>query len=188
MTAGAAHPGKGRRAGVWFARGFLFCFSAALWVFAFSAKGGVRDLRDLQRQRDALRAQVADEAAQNEKLRGVVEGLRSDDLAIEQAVRAELDYQRPGEVVLMVEGDDPLRSTPRPKISRVVAPPLPKEIVDRISRRTAARAKAQADAERARQKAEAAAEKMKTVSGKTDASDPSDAPSKRPAHSSSRSD
>ncbi|MEN6631618.1 MAG: septum formation initiator family protein [Candidatus Polarisedimenticolia bacterium] len=187
MTAGAAHPGKGRRAGVWFARGFLFCFSAALWVFAFSAKGGVRDLRDLQRQRDALRAQVADEAAQNEKLRGVVEGLRSDDLAIEQAVRAELDYQRPGEVVLMVEGDDPLRSTPRPKISRVVAPPLPKEIVDRISRRTAARAKAQADAERARQKAEAAAEKMKIVSGKAEGATTSAAPVKRSAPASSRS-
>lgn len=82
------------------------------WIYVvFGDEGLVR-----QWQRSEERAAVL-EALDRERevtasLAAQVEALRHDDLAIEREVRTQLDYHRPGEIVLIVEDDDPLAREP----------------------------------------------------------------------------
>jgi len=71
-------------------------------------------LRQYQRYRQhgELLDTLAREETENERLRQQVEGLRGEDLAIERAVRTELDFQRPGEIVIITGSDDPLAGQP----------------------------------------------------------------------------
>jgi len=76
--------------------------AAALWALA-DPNAGVRTYRELGRQlrgaearADALRAEVA-------ALEAEVERLQRDPLAIEAAIRAELGFARPGEIVVRAE-------------------------------------------------------------------------------------
>ncbi|GAB4373504.1 MAG: hypothetical protein Kow0062_10660 [Acidobacteriota bacterium] len=78
------------------------------WVYAlFGAEGLLRQWERRQELEQA-RARLAAERARTEALRGRVEALTSDDLAIEREIRRQLDYQRPGELVLILGDDDPL--------------------------------------------------------------------------------
>ncbi|MBP7147868.1 MAG: septum formation initiator family protein [Acidobacteria bacterium] len=93
--------------------------AAALSVYAlFNPEGILRQWERL-RQRDHLAAELAREERINEELRRELAALTNDDLAIAQAIRGELDYQKPGEVVLFTGERDPLKvpppSVPKPR-------------------------------------------------------------------------
>jgi len=96
----------------------VYLLAALGWIYALFGGEGLFRQYDRLRQRDALVAQLAREQAINEEIRRDVEALRSDDLRIEQEIRRRLDYQRPGEVVLITGEDDPLapenRRQPKP--------------------------------------------------------------------------
>jgi cell division protein FtsB len=96
----------------------IYLLAALGWIYAlFGSQGLFRQYERLQ-QRDALRAKLAAERAVNDGIRRDVEALKSDDLRIEQEIRRRLDYQRPGEIVLITGEDDPLapenRKKPKP--------------------------------------------------------------------------
>ena len=96
----------------------VYLLAALGWIYAlFGSEGLFRQYERLQ-QRDALRAKLSAERAVNDGIRREVEALRSDDLRIEQEIRRRLDYQRPGEIVLITGEDDPLapenRKKPKP--------------------------------------------------------------------------
>ncbi|MCU0232394.1 MAG: septum formation initiator family protein [Acidobacteria bacterium] len=99
-------------------RWLVYLIAALGWIYAlFGSEGLFRQYERLQ-QRDALRAKLAAERAVNDGIRAEVEALRKDDLRIEQEIRRRLDYQRPGEIVLITGEDDPLapenRRKPKP--------------------------------------------------------------------------
>lgn len=82
--------------------------AVAFWIHAlFGGEGLVTQYRRHERLVE-LERRVAAEQRLNERLAREVAALRDDDLAIEGAVRDQLDYQRPGELVLIVEDPDPL--------------------------------------------------------------------------------
>jgi len=96
----------------------VYLLAALGWIYAlFGSEGLFRQYERLQ-QRDALRAKLSAERAVNDEIRRDVEALKSDDLRIEQEIRRRLDYQRPGEIVLITGEDDPLapenRKKPKP--------------------------------------------------------------------------
>ncbi len=112
------------------ARWAMLVVSALFWAFALASSEGVARQKERLAHREELRHQLAAERAENDALRREVEGLRGDDLVIEQAVRSVLDYQRPGEIVLVVEDDDPLGpATPVQRATGLVAPPLPQKML-----------------------------------------------------------
>ncbi len=83
--------------------------AAVLWAWFLFGDEGL--LRQLARWREirALEERLARVQERNAALAGEIRALREDDLAIEAAVRRELDWQRPGERVFIVgDGDDPL--------------------------------------------------------------------------------
>ncbi len=115
---GAAAPARERALRGTALRWAIYLIAALGWVYAlFGSEGLFRQYERLQ-QRDALRAKLAAERAINDGIRAEVEALRSDDLRIEQEIRRRLDYQRPGEIVLITGEDDPLapenRKKPKP--------------------------------------------------------------------------
>jgi cell division protein FtsB len=130
MAGAGEKPGKGRAARGTAApareralrgtalRWAVYLLAALGWIYAlFGSEGLFRQYERLQ-QRDALRARLAAERAVNDGIRHEVEALKSDDLRIEQEIRRRLDYQRPGEIVLITGEDDPLapenRKKPKP--------------------------------------------------------------------------
>jgi cell division protein FtsB len=115
---GAAAPPRERALRGTALRWAIYLAAALGWVYAlFGSEGLFRQYERLQ-QRDALKAKLAAEREINDGIRAEVEALRSDDLRIEQEIRRRLDYQRPGEVVLITGEDDPLapenRKKPKP--------------------------------------------------------------------------
>jgi cell division protein FtsB len=115
---GAAAPTRERPLRGTALRWAIYLAAALGWVYAlFGSEGLFRQYERLQ-QRDALRAKLAAEREINDGIRAEVEALRSDDLRIEQEIRRRLDYQRPGEIVLITGEDDPLapenRRKPKP--------------------------------------------------------------------------
>ncbi len=112
------------------ARWSMLVVSALFWAFALVSSEGVARQKERLAHREELRHQLAAERAEADALRREVDGLRGDDLVIEQAVRSVLDYQRPGEIVLVVEDDDPLGpATPIKRATGLVAPPLPQKMI-----------------------------------------------------------
>ena len=80
------------------------------WVYAlFGGEGLIRQW-ERHRELEQVRARLAAERQRTESLRERVEALSRDDLAIEREIRQQLDYQRPGELVLILGEDDPLVS------------------------------------------------------------------------------
>ena len=115
---GAAAPPRERALRGTALRWAIYLAAALGWVYAlFGSEGLFRQYERLQ-QRDALKAKLAAEREINDGIRAEVEALRSDDLRIEQEIRRRLDYQRPGEIVLITGEDDPLapenRKKPKP--------------------------------------------------------------------------
>ncbi len=110
--------------------GALATFSAALWLYVFLGDDGLGRQRDFLERRASLARQLAQELAENASIRSEVEALRTDDLAIEAAVRDQLGYQRPGEIVELVGQRDPLGGRDRAPAGaggrpRFSVPPLP---------------------------------------------------------------
>lgn len=79
-----------------------------VWSYALFGGEGILTQRRHRQELERLEARVADARARNEALAAEIKGLESDDFVIERAIRTELDYQRPGEIVLIVGSDDPL--------------------------------------------------------------------------------
>lgn len=77
------------------------------WAYAlFGNEGIVRQWNRMQ-QRDQLKAELEAELRVNQQLRAEVEALAKDDLVIEQAIRDQLDFQRPYEQVLILPESHP---------------------------------------------------------------------------------
>lgn len=95
----AERPETIRSAGL---RWLLTLAAIVLWLYALIGPEGLRTQFDRRARRDALAQQLAEEQRRSEALRTEVEALREDDAAIERAIRDQLDYQRPGEKVLLV--------------------------------------------------------------------------------------
>jgi cell division protein FtsB len=79
-----------------------------LGLYATLGENGLIEQYQRWRRHGELKVALAREQELNARLRGELEALRTDDLAIERAARVELDYKRPGEVVFIVDEDDPL--------------------------------------------------------------------------------
>lgn len=109
--------------------GCVLALATLGWVYALVGAEGIGRLQERRERRAQLQGQLAEETKVNNLLRSDVEALRSDPIAIEQAIRDELDFQRPGEQVTIVEDDDPLGRAPRPRVNNVVAPPVPEKML-----------------------------------------------------------
>jgi cell division protein FtsB len=78
---------------------------AALVLAGFSlvAEGGFRRYWRLQRDLSTIEERNAQLDEENARLRREVQGLREDPAVIERAVREELGFVRPGDVVISLE-------------------------------------------------------------------------------------
>lgn len=111
------------------------------WVYAIVGPGGYLTLRQWEARCDGQRAQLAHEQAVNAELSRQIQGLANDPFIIEQVIRAELDYQRPGEIVFHIDDADPLRPAVHREASpNLVIPPPPREALRSAPRRPAATA------------------------------------------------
>lgn len=77
----------------------LLIAGAALWAW-LDTDDGVETWRSLHREVADAQARVARTAARNHALRAEIEALRADPFEQERAVREELRWARPGEMVL----------------------------------------------------------------------------------------
>lgn len=83
----------------------LLVAAAAAWAW-LDAEDGVDTWLRLRREVAEAQARAADLAQRNEALRNEIEALAADPFAQERAVREELRWARPGEVVVRVPRDD----------------------------------------------------------------------------------
>ena len=96
---------------------------AAVVLYVVLGTDGLLRQYERYRHHGDLLATLAREEAETVRLRREIERLRGDDLAIERAIRTQLDYQRPGEVVLIVGDDDPLAGAAKAPSGRFDSPP-----------------------------------------------------------------
>jgi cell division protein FtsB len=75
-----------------------------LAVSSLADPGGFRRTWRLQQDVKALQARTERLALENARLRREVAGLKEDPQVIERAVREELGYLRPGELIITLEG------------------------------------------------------------------------------------
>jgi cell division protein FtsB len=105
-------------------RWLVLLIGVVAWSYAlFGSEGLLRQWQAL-RERNRLAEQLEQERRHNAELEAQIERLRQDELTIERHIRTELDYQRPGETVYLLESgspDDP-RATAR---NRRFDSPLP---------------------------------------------------------------
>lgn len=93
----------------------VFWAAAGLaWVYVIVGDEGLVEQWKRNQERAQIGERLAEECARTEALRARVEALIHDDLTIEREIRTTLDYQRPGETVLIVGDDDPLAQSSRP--------------------------------------------------------------------------
>jgi len=85
---------------------------AAGCLGALFADGGYVDLRRARTQLAEMELRVADKTAQVERLESEVVRLRDDPTALERIAREELGLSRPGEIVFLLPGRDPLTPLP----------------------------------------------------------------------------
>lgn len=78
------------------------------WGYLFFGSEGLVAQLERRRELASLNAELERERARTAEMQRQVEALQHDDLAIESETRALLDFQRPGEVVYIVEEEDPL--------------------------------------------------------------------------------
>ena len=95
------------------ARWGLLLLLLLTWGYSLFGSEGILTQRRRHREVERLQARVEVERERNVALAAEVNGLRDDDFVIERAIRTELDYVRPGEIVLVVGDDDPL-AAPNP--------------------------------------------------------------------------
>jgi cell division protein FtsB len=86
----------------------VIAFVLFAWAYAIFGQEGL--LRQWRRgaEHEVLSARLAEERTRTGELRREVDALRHDDLAIEDALRDQLDYRRPGELILILDDGDPL--------------------------------------------------------------------------------
>lgn len=77
----------------------LLVAGAAAWAW-LDAENGVDTRRRLQREVAEAQARIREHEARNEALRAEIEALAGDPLVQERAVREELRWARPGEIVV----------------------------------------------------------------------------------------
>jgi cell division protein FtsB len=77
--------------------------AGALSLLSVADARGFRRYLSLRQEVDSLQARNQSLAAQNEALREEIEALRKDPAALERAVREELGYVKPGEIVFHLE-------------------------------------------------------------------------------------
>jgi len=86
----------------------LLVAGAAVWAW-LDADDGLDTWRRLHREVAEAQARLRALEARNEALRAEIEALAADPAAQERAVREELRWARPGEIVVRVpRGDEPL--------------------------------------------------------------------------------
>jgi cell division protein FtsB len=86
----------------------LLVAGAAAWAW-LDAINGVDTWRRLHREVEEAQARARGHEARNESLRTEIEALAADPFVQERAVREELRWARPGEIVVRVpRGDAPL--------------------------------------------------------------------------------
>lgn len=84
-------------------RWVLHLLVGLVWLYVlFGSEGLIRQVERYQ-QRASLRTALEQQLAEVERVRVEVEQLEHDPVAIERAVRTELDYQRPGEITIFLE-------------------------------------------------------------------------------------
>ena len=103
-------PGEGRR--WWWRYGLAFVF-AVLVVNAIAGERGYLELRRSEQRYAEAQAALAARRAENAALQSDIQRMRSEPGAVEAAVREELGYSRPGELVFTVREPRP-RPVPPP--------------------------------------------------------------------------
>jgi cell division protein FtsB len=83
----------------------LLVVGAALWAW-FDMDDGVETWRSLRREAVDAMTRVEQARERNASLRAEIQGLRSDPLQQERAVREELRWSRPGETIVRAPGAD----------------------------------------------------------------------------------
>jgi cell division protein FtsB len=88
-------------------RWLVLLIGVVAWSYAlFGSEGLLRQWQAL-RERNRLAEQLEQERRHNTELEAQIERLRQDELTIERHIRTELDYQRPGETVYLLESGSP---------------------------------------------------------------------------------
>ena len=96
-------PARTRRVVRW----LVLLIGVVAWSYAlFGSEGLLRQWQAL-RERNRLAEQLEHQRQENEALEDQIARLRQDDLTIERQIRTELDYQRPGETVYLLESGTP---------------------------------------------------------------------------------
>lgn len=83
-------------------RWLISLLAIVLWLYALIGPEGIRSQFERRQKRDALQSQFEIERAKTLALQEEVKSLKENDTAIERAIRGELDYQKPGETVLLI--------------------------------------------------------------------------------------
>jgi cell division protein FtsB len=91
-------------------RWLLTLLALVFWLYALIGPEGIRVQLTRQSQKEALAAELAKQQQRTRELTQQIESLKADDRAIEAAIRRTLDYQRPGERVLIVPEPAPPRA------------------------------------------------------------------------------
>ena len=98
------HTGEGRR---WWVRyGIVFVF-AVLLVNAVAGEKGYLELRRSQQRKAEVEAALVARRAENAVLQSRIQRMRTDRAAIEESVRQQLGYAKPGELVFTVREPRP---------------------------------------------------------------------------------
>ncbi len=79
----------------------------ALLVGSFFGDRGMLQLMAQRKKADLLQQQLQDLRAENARLAGEIQALRSDPRAIEELAREQLGLARPGETIFIVREDRP---------------------------------------------------------------------------------
>src|SRR6266851_5528719 len=103
MPAWDDSPGTRPPRGSWIVWWFGLCAAVALGVISASDARGFRRYLRLQHELETLSNRKHQLIEQNRQLREEIQALREDPESIERAVREELGFIRPGEVVFNVE-------------------------------------------------------------------------------------
>lgn len=98
---------------LWLAPLVLVVALVYAWLDGNSGFGSAKRLRE---DLHAARERIASQRLHNEALRAEARALREDPFAREQAIREDLDFARPGEIVVRMpreDGDAKKHGTPR---------------------------------------------------------------------------
>jgi len=89
------------------------CLTVAIVLLAVFKDKGWLDVRARAKHLTAVELQIRDMEAENQRLTGEIQALRTDPAAIEKIAREQLKLVKPGEVVLILP-EEPKQQEPRP--------------------------------------------------------------------------